>query len=247
MVLSPSDQRKVMGVNGMKKIGVLALLTVMVFVVPAHALLMSNTDAWQYNNISTIAAPSLHRDSNALNMFGYSSSNTESVNTIFGDTYSKGYSHTVTWTTNAPVTIGSFNLVAGHDFGGTEYRDQNYRGFSAFRLEYLDASNNWLVLYSVSGIGTTAVLGDEKSHPVYGGGANYPGLSEYELYATIAPTTAQTWRISFDQFGEPNGHASGPRIKELDGFTFQPVPEPTTMLLLGFGLIGLAGVRRFRK
>ena len=37
------------------------------------------------------------------------------------------------------------------------------------------------------------------------------------------------------------------KISHVNPFGEVPVPEPTTMLLLGFGLIGLAGVRRLRK
>jgi len=216
----------------------------------ANALVISSTDVWQYTNISAISAPTIHYDSNALNMFGNTSANTESTNTVFNDISTQESWHTVEWTLNSAITLGSFNLVAAHDGTGSPYyRDQNFRGFGAFTLEYLD-NNGWQVLFSQNKIGTSAVLGDGQSHPVYGGGANYTALYMYELFATVAPTTAATWRASFQQYGVPNGHASGPRILELDGYVYNggaPVPEPATMLLFGTGLAGLAGVARRKK
>ncbi len=243
----------------MKKISLFVFLIVTLFVPQAQADPISYADAWQYTNITSISAPSIHPNSNALNMFGNTSNNTEIYNTIFNDSSAQAYWHTVEWRLAASMTLGSFNLVAQHD--GTNYnpndpytngyRDQNYRGFGAFKLEYLDANNIWQLLYSVSNIGTTAVLGDGQTHPVYGGGVTYPSLWTYELYATVTPTTAEYWRASFQQYGVANGHASGPRILELDGFAYvEPnhgVPEPATLLLFCLGLAGLAGVRRFKQ
>ncbi len=233
----------------MKRILSALPLAMAVLASPVQALVISNSDAWEYTNIQSSSASTIHGDSNALNMFGFTSNNTEKTNTVFNDSSAKGTWHTVEWTLSSPMTLGSFNLVASHD--GTNYnpndpytngyRDQNYRGFGAIKLEYKDATSTWQTLYSKANIGTTAVLGDGVTHPVYGGGLNYPANWVYELYDVVAPTTAQTWRASFEQFGDANFHASGPRILELDGYAYSPqeVPEPATWILFGLGLLGV--------
>lgn len=228
----------------------IVFVAMIVFVSPAHALLISNSDAWQHTNISAISASTIHGNSNARNMFGASLGSVETTNTVFNDYSAQGYWHQVEWTLNAPLTLGSFNLVASHDgTGAPYYRDQNFRGMSAFKLEYKDSADIWQTLYVNNVIGgITAVLGDGLPHLVYGGGVNYTALWYLELFVDdVTPTTAQTWRASFEQFGPINYHASGPRILELDGYAYAgpvPVPEPATMLLLGSGLIGLAGYGR---
>jgi hypothetical protein len=78
--------------------------------------------------------------------------------------------------------------------------------------------------------------------------------TRYWLVLNTTNNSSASWGWSYDQSalgvaGEYLGHGSvvssninGPYQMELSGSS--AVPEPTTMLLLGLGLIGVAGVRR---
>ncbi len=71
---------------------------------------------------------------------------------------------------------------------------------------------------------------------------NQAGLRFHET-AIFDPTTGI---IDVDKDIAVNGNLGVAAVSYVDN-RFSRVPEPTTMLLFGFGLIGLAGVRRFSK
>jgi hypothetical protein len=218
----------------------------------ANALVMSYADLWDVSQGTSVTGSSGALtgawSSDPRNMFGgtYGSGPGDVTNnTIFKDYQAAGYLHWIEWATSAPITLGSFNLVASHDAGwdGNENRNINFRGFSTFRLFYYNGSS-WTQIYSYAT--------DPDSDLDYGGGVNYTAQNMLELFVNITPITAQNFRAEFVQYGNGSryyGDSQGPRINELDGYAYVPpsgVPEPSTMLLLGSGLIGLAGYGRKR-
>lgn len=110
-------------------------------------------------------------------------------------------------------------------------------------------------------------LPDYPNDPIfYSGDLSGSGLmvSPGEVYALVVQGSGQaTWRGEFDDgsgFVLPHyagGAAYGPTFTQTIGplggdlgfrtyVDTASIPEPTSMLLLGLGLIGLAGVRRFK-
>jgi hypothetical protein len=76
------------------------------------------------------------------------------------------------------------------------------------------------------------------------------GAYTFDYSAPVSPTLATiTWTHDSGIYSfvlNYGAYNSYPEVLITRGANFS-VPEPGTMLLLGFGLIGLAGVRRFKK
>ncbi len=247
----------------MGKKSILTLLTIFlffnVFFLPktSMALPVSTSDLWDVSNgivIDATSGPLYYNNSYRSyveNIFGASGGIAGSY-TLFKDYNSPfysggsvpaGYIHYVEWHTLDPITLRSFNLVAYNE-------GMDRRAFDHFELlAYF--GGGWQTIYEKD---YAASAGNPYG---YGGSPTYnPTTNWLELEVDLLNSVdAQYFRSEFRQASWTDSRAIGPRVWELDGYdTFldgstgtDPVPEPTTMLLFGSGLIGLAVFRRRLK
>ena len=130
------------------------------------------------------------------------------------------------------TTIHPFNVIAGEDIFVQFLHTDSNDGLAIF--ETSTNGSSWTGQGSVDTYDVTAIGGN--------GTPGYPyGPNKYALISGL-DTGAYYLRIT------SGSHSDGADDLHLDSYGTTPVPEPATMFLLGFGLVGIAGLRRkFRK
>jgi hypothetical protein len=197
----------------MKTIKTLTLLIPLVFLQGANAEI--TTDLWDLSQGATVISSSPVQSgsnySDVRNMFGGDFGYPEIFNTVYADYLPAGTLHWVEWQAASPVNLQSFQLDMAHD---APPRDANYRGVETFRLFYRDDSNNLVKLFEIS---PANPYGDTVAPPNATVTTNESG-NLLVLCVNTGGVNAQSFRAEFVQYGDIAVNASGPRVRELDGF-----------------------------
>jgi len=158
----------------------------------------------------------------------------EDLGVIFSTSGENSYSDGSAYARNSSRNTSSPNVIGGYASGNTGLKDSECIGKALFPYltDYVSVwaippssastPNAWLRVYDE----TAALLGEVE---ISTGDKGENILLEY---------TSSSWNIYYVEFV-----GKGKRMR-FDDFSFNPIPEPSSMLLLGVGLLGLMAALR---
>ena len=173
----------------------------------------------------------------------------------------------VTWPANAALVTYTEQATGSGTFGGYGFTDVlvtvTFTGDTANIVDSSGFYNNIVGTATVNVSGFVPATFTDTMEAFDNQGAIAAGISDWTLGASVLDTYDNAFAtydlitsigpISNSPYYRPditfNTDRGGFNLTSLDGnstftATVSSVPEPATMLLLGLGLVGLAGVRR---